>query len=73
MLWLLYTYMPKKRTFKQIRNIILKNLKEPLSVSQVAKRVDCDIRTAKRHLIWLLGNEEIKKYKKGNRIFYIKR
>lgn len=44
----------KKRTFKQLRKEILQSLQEgPKSVTQVAKSVDADWRTAKRHLVWL--------------------
>jgi len=62
-----------KRSFEEIRSLILKNLKEPLSIAQIAKKVNCDLRTAKRQLTWLLGEEKIEKFEKNKRIFYTKK
>lgn len=60
-----------KRKFSEIRKKILLTLnKKEMARMQLAKSLNADYRTIDRHLIWLLGEERIKKVRNGEKILY---
>ena len=60
-----------KRKFLEIRKRMLANLeKTEMTRMQLAKSLRADYRTIDRHLIWLIGQEKIRKIPKDDKIFY---
>lgn len=57
----------RKRTFKQIREKILKILDKPKSTRQIAKDISAEWRTAKKQLMWLKAEENVVIYKKTDK------
>ena len=60
-----------KRKFEEIRRKILYYLeKRTMTKMELSKTINADYRTIERHLIWLLGNEKIKKIEKNKKVYY---
>ena len=60
-----------KREFSEIRKNILNHLsKKPMERMELARALKCDYRTIQRHLIWLAGEEKIKKSHRNDKTYY---
>lgn len=61
-----------KRTFKRIRDEILRLLaeKKELTPTQISQITGADFRTVKRHLIWLVGLGKLGLKRKGLKTYY---
>lgn len=60
-----------KRKFDDLRNKILKTLKDGgLTRMEIARKIDADYRTVDKHLIWLCGTDRIKRIKRDKSVYY---
>lgn len=60
-----------KRKFDDLRNKILKTLKEgEFTRMEIARKINADYRTVDKHLIWLCGVEQVKRIKRDKKICY---
>lgn len=61
-----------RRNYSSIRKEIFKALrKEPKTITVISRGINADIRTTKKHLLWLEKIEgKVKKIKRGDKIVY---
>jgi len=60
-----------KRTFKTIRNEILKLLETKIMTKmEISRAINTDYRTIEKHLIWLLGTERVMKVERNKKVYY---
>ena len=64
-------YYSMKRTFKTIRNEILKLLETKIMTKmEISRAINTDYRTIEKHLIWLLGTERVMKVERNKKVYY---
>jgi len=60
----------KKRTFKKIRESILKSIDSPKTITEISREIESSWLTTRRHLHWLVLIEKVKVEERMGRKFY---
>lgn len=60
----------KKRSFKQIREAILKSIDSPKTITHISREIETSWVTTRRHLQWLVLVGDIKVEERMGRRFY---
>jgi predicted transcriptional regulator len=62
-----------KRTFKELRKIILKVLNIPKSTRQISREINAEWRTTKKQLMWLKAEDKVEIASKSDKEIIWKR